>query len=318
MFADDPHINCVYLVGRKMLGFTLKQLEYFRAVAETGSFSAASAQLHVSPSAVAASITDLERRLTTQLFVRRKAHGVALTAAGSHVLSKARSLLSEAAELELVGGDHADRLAGPVAVGCYSTLAATLLPNLLDGFTRRHPDVALSFVDGGMDELVPMMKQAALDLLLTYRINLPMGLEEAVLYEMDMHALLAADHRLAKGPTVSLDDLADEDMILLDLPHSARHGLDVLAAAGITPKVRHRTQNFELVRSLVARGLGYSLLVQKPLIHHSYEGLPLVTKQIDPPVPRQAVLAAWPSGTRLTNRARAFIDFALETVQAPT
>jgi DNA-binding transcriptional LysR family regulator len=298
-----------------MLNFTLRQLEHFRAVAETGSFSAAGTDLHVSPSTVAASVNELERTLATRLFVRRKAHGVALTASGAHLLRRARSLLQEAQELALLSTDGAERLSGPIAIGCFSTLAASVLPNLLDGFASLHPDVELSFVDGGMDELLPLLKRAALDMLLTYRINLPIGLDEAVLYETEIHALLAASHALADAPAVSLHDLADEDLILLDLPPSGRHSLDMVIGAGITPKVRHRTQNFELVRSLVARGLGYSLLVQKPKISLSYEGLPLVTKRIRPESSPEAVVLTWPSTSRLTRRARALIDFAVETLR---
>lgn len=299
-----------------MLNFTLRQLEHFRAVADTGSFSAAGTELHVSPSAVAASVNELERALATRLFVRRKAHGVALTASGAHLLRGVRSLLREAEELQLLSTDESERLSGPIAIGCFSTLAASALPSLLDGFASRHPEVTLSFVDGGMDELMPLLKRAAVDMLLTYRINLPIGLEEAVLYETEIHALLPADHRLADAPVVSLHDLADEDLILLDLPPSGRHSLDMVIAAGITPKVRHRTQNFELVRSLVARGLGYSLLVQKPQITHSYEGLPLATKRIYPESSPEAVVLTWPSTSRLTQRARALVDFAVETLRS--
>ncbi len=296
-----------------MVGFTLKQLEYFCAVAEHGSFSSAGAQLHVSPSAVAASVSDLERALGTQLFVRRKAHGVSLTSAGSHALRRARVLLGEAREMELVRGEDGSRLAGPVSLGCYSTLAASVLPGLLDGFSTLHPEVQLSFVDGGLDDLVPMLRRSALDLIVTYRINLPVGVQEAVLYESDIHALLPAGHRLALAPTIDVHDLAQEDLILLDLPPSGRHTLDLLNAVGITPNVRHRTQNFELVRSLVARGLGYSLLVQKPLIRESYEGLPLVAKRIEPRLSREAVVFIWPASRRLTNRARALVDYAIDS-----
>lgn len=298
------------------VGFTLKQLEYFCAVAENGSFSAAGARLHVSPSAVASSVSDLERVLATQLLVRRKAHGVALTAAGSHTLKRARNLLAEAREVELVRGEDGSRLAGPVSIGCYSTLAASVLPGLLEEFSALHPDVDLSFVDGGMDDLVPMLRRSALDLIIAYRINLPVGVQEAVLYECDLHALLPGEHRLAGEPAIDVRELADEDLILLDLPPSGRHTLDLLGAAGITPTIRHRTQNFELVRSLVARGLGYSLLIQKPRITHSYEGLSLVTRPLQPRLSREAVVCIWPAATRLTNRARALVDYARE-ISAP-
>lgn len=300
-----------------MVQYSLKQLHYFCTVAESGSFSAAGAQLHVSPSAVAASVTELERILQTRLFVRRKAHGVGVTPAGTHILREARRLLREASELELTARGRKGLLSGPISIGCFSTLAPTVLPSLLENFAKHHPDVQLSFFDGGMGDLIPLLRNASIDLVLTYRINLPLGVDEAVLYETSAHILLPAGHRLAHAETVSLREVQQEDLIMLDLPPSGRHTLDMLAAAGIAPKIRHRTANFELVRSLVARGLGYSVLVQRPHIDYSYEGLPLVAKPISPEFAREAVIFGWLASVGLTARARALVDFALETIAAP-
>jgi DNA-binding transcriptional LysR family regulator len=297
-----------------MARFTLRQLQYFRAAAELGSFSAAARQLFVSPTAVAAAISDLETALDAQLCVRRKAQGIDLTPAGGHVLDEARALLAAADELERTTRSHDGTLRGPVAIGCYATLAATVLPAMATGFAARHPEVALSHIDGSMDELVPLLQSGRLDALITYRINLPAGLEEVVLFETAVHVLLAGDHPLAGRETVALDELAHEPLIMFDLPPSGQHTLDMLHAAGVRPNVSHRTPNFELVRSMVARGLGYSLLVQKPVIDQSYEGLPLVAKRIHPQLSAETVLLVWPEGVRLNRRVTALIAFAQETI----
>lgn len=294
--------------------FTLRQLEYFRAAAELGSFSAAAQQLYVSPTAVAAAISDLEEALDTQLCVRRKSRGIELTAAGSVFLDEARPLLASAEELERVTGSRDGTLRGPVTVGCYATMAATVVPALTAGFATLHPEVTLRNVDGDMEQLLPLLASGRLDVLITYRINLPAGLEEAILYETAVHVLLPADHRLAASDTVSLADLTDEPLIMMDLPPSGRHTLDMLHAAGVRPDVRLRTPNFELVRSMVARGLGYSLLVQKPTIDHSYEGLPLVAKRIHPEFSKEVAVMVWPEGVRLNPRVSALIAFAQQTV----
>ena len=297
-----------------MLQYTLRQLEYLRAAADLGSFSAAAEELFVSPTAVAAGITDLETALDTQVFIRRKSHGIEITPAGHYILDAARAVLAGAEELNRISRSQDGVLRGPVTIGCYATLAATVLPSLTAEFEALHPAVELSSVEGDMNELLPLLEEGKLDVLITYRINLPPGLSEVVLFDTSVHVLLPADHRLAAQESVSLTQLTDEPLIMLDLPPSGRHTLDMLHAAGVRVSLRHRTSNFELVRSMVARGLGFSLLVQKPPIDHSYEGLPLAAKRIHPEFSRESVVMVWPSQVRLNSRVSALIDFAQLTV----
>lgn len=78
-----------------------------------------------------------------------------------------------------------------------------------------------------------------------------------------------------------------------------------------------RTTDFELTRSLVGRGLGYALLVQRPRRSETYEGLPVVAAEITPPPARVRILIAWSASVRPTRRAQALMDFAVD-LYAPT
>ena len=108
-----------------MPDFTLRQLECFVAVADHGTIARAAEALHASPSAIGAAVEELERHLGQRLTVRRRAHGVSLTTAGRTLLPQARGLLSSARDLAPARGG---RLSGRLTVGCYQTLAASLLP----------------------------------------------------------------------------------------------------------------------------------------------------------------------------------------------
>ncbi|WP_212746919.1 LysR substrate-binding domain-containing protein [Sinomonas gamaensis] len=273
--------------------FTLRQLSYLIGVADTGSISAASARLHVTQTAVGAALNDLERALGTQLLVRRRAHGALLTPAGQYVCDRARTLLGEAADLELSARDAGKALRGPVALGCYSTLAVTLIPPILQGFGERHPEVELDFV---ADQQVPLERrllEGELDAALIYDMNLPMGLAARTLYESRVYVLLPASHPLATGDPVDLAALAEEPLVFLDLHPSGEHTMAVFRAAGVEPRIRYRTTDFELTRSLVGRGLGYGLLVQRPRRSETYEGLPVVAAEITPPPAPVRILLAW-------------------------
>jgi DNA-binding transcriptional LysR family regulator len=93
---------------------------------------------------------------------------------------------------------------------------------------------------------------------------------------------------------VQLADLAEEPMIMLDVPPASRHTLLLFERAGISPRVAQRTSDYELTRTLVARGFGYSILIQRPAVDRSYEGLPLTVREIIPADPSGGVRMIWP------------------------
>lgn len=292
--------------------FTLKQLGYLLAVADAGSISGAAQRLHVTQTAVGAALSDLERALGAQLLVRRRAHGVVLTPAGSYVREHARSLLADAADLELSALDAGAVVRGPLALGCYSTLAVTLIPPILQGFGHAHPEVVLDFVADQQEPLEQRLLAGELDAALLYDMNLPLGLEARTIFETSVYALLAADHPLAGERRVALEALADDPLVFLDLHPSGEHTLAVFRAAGVAPKIRYRTTDFELTRSLVGRGLGYALLVQRPARDETYEGLPVVPVEITPTPAPVRVVMAWNAAVRPTRRARALMEFIAE------
>ena len=293
-----------------MPSYTLRQLEYFVAVADAGSISAAAATLHVTPTAVASALTELERLLRTQLMVRRKAHGAALTPTGTFLYQRASALLGEAEELELATASAGSELAGPLALDCYSTLAPTIVPPLMDWMARRHPKVELTVTTGSQSELPHRLLAGSADLAIGYGIALPKGLDSVQLYQAPAYVLLPDGHPCGADASVSLADLAEEPMVFLDLPPAGEHTLGLYAGAGVTPSIAMRTSDFELTRSLVARAFGYSVLIQRPASAASYEGLPVLVREITPEVPATAVLMMWPQEVRLTDRARALVEFA--------
>ncbi|SFI79499.1 DNA-binding transcriptional regulator, LysR family [Amycolatopsis sacchari] len=298
-----------------MAHYTLRQLEYLVTVAEVGSISRAAQRLHVSPTAVAAALTELERIFGTQLLVRRKAHGVSLTPTGSFVRARAAELLHTADELELAAPSGGRELSGPLVLGCYVTISPTIVPGLLEWFAVHHPRVRLTFAEGSQAELPHLLLEGKLDLAVVYDMALPPGLDSVLLTTTPAYALLPPDHALAARDAVTLAELAAEPMILLDLPPAAQHTLSLFERAGLTPRIAQRTSDFELTRSLVARGFGYAVLVQRPAVDRSYEGLPVVPRTITPEVPGVGVRMAWPRDVRLTDRAKAMIAAAVDQVR---
>nr|WP_179580820.1 LysR substrate-binding domain-containing protein [Leifsonia psychrotolerans] len=305
----------------------MRQLAYFVGIAEAGSISDAAARLHVSASALSAALTDLEASVGMQLCIRRKAHGVTLTPNGVDVLDKARRVLRAADEIRHTHGSPAGELRGPITLGCYVTLAPTVVPALLEATSAVHPGLTFTLVESAQDGLLRGLFDGDIDLAVVYDMHLPGGLNRVLLYEVRLHVLLPAGHRLcpptgvdapADAPGtdapaeagVDLADLIDEPFVLFDAAPSREYTLGLLEARGLHPEVAHRTSSYEMVRALVARGQGWSVLVQRPAQPFSYEGRPVVSLPISPAAPLVGVYLVWPEDVTLTPRAQAVVDCA--------
>lgn len=255
---------------------SLRQLEYVVAVVEAGSLTRAAAQLHVSQSALSMAIADLERTLGVQLLIRQP-RGVAPTKVGQRVLADARRLLSGVGDLRNAAREAHESMSGELVVGCYSTLSPIVLPPVVAAFAARHPGVELRFVEGSHGFLQEQLRQGVLDLALMYHYGPELfepghGLVRTRVHHSPPYVLLPTGHPLADRETLSLRDLRDEPLVLFDLPPGGEYFRSLFAAEGLTPTVRFRTTSFEMVRALVARGLGYSILSQRTKIQCSYEG----------------------------------------------
>lgn len=292
-------------------GYTLRQLSFLVCAADEGTIAGAAARLHVSSSAVSDALSELERVLGAQLTVRRRARGLSLTSTGVEVVARARALLAASRELEASLRGQPGELVGPITIGCYPTLAPTILPPLLQGFGAAHPRVELDILEATHDRLEGRLESGQVDVAFVYDTLIPGAPQRATLFELPAHVVVAADDPLATADQVQLEALVERDLILLDAPPSGEHTLSLFAARGLTPRVRHRVQSYEAVRTLVGRGLGYGILVQRPSNEASYEGYRLVMREITPAVPPVGIDVIWPSSREPTERTRSLIDFAM-------
>lgn len=301
-----------------MARITLRQLEYFVAAAETGSVTAAAARVFLSQSAVSTALAELEENLGVQLFVRH-ARGLTLTTVGHSILRTARQLLEQADDLERSAEEHNESLSGTLTVGCYTTLAPHLLPPVLDAYLTANPRVDLTFVVGSHAQLRSRLLDGTCDVALLYDYDFAPDLlagdvQKVALQAIPPHVLLPEGHALAALESIPIERLTAEPLILFDLPPGGDYFQSLFTLHGLTPTIRFRTTEFELVRALVARGLGYSLLTQSTDIDVSYENRKLVTRPLAGQWHGLPVVAVHLAGSHLTRRAIAFIDQCRQTL----
>ncbi|SCK29503.1 LysR family transcriptional regulator [Vogesella sp. LIG4] len=292
--------------------YTLRQLAYLVAVADHGSVTAAANALYTSQPGVSNAIAQLEEVFGLQFFVRHHAKGVSLTPAGQSFIAAARNLLSHADDLMQQAQEISQSLRGTVTLGCFTTIAPILLPRLLSTLREAYPELEVNLLEGDTQQLQSALLGGQIELALLYDLGLPDTLHKLPLSGARPYVLVAADHPLAERGSVSLAELADEPMVLLDRPHSREYFLSLFRQQGLEPKVRLRTINFELVRGLVAARFGYALLNLRPNVDVTYDGSRLACLEIADDVPKLPIMLAWPQELKLTRKAEALRDVCLQ------
>jgi len=295
------------------LRFTLRQLEYLVAVGETGSITAASDRVNVSSPSISAAIAQLEQEFGLQLFIRRHAQGLSLTQGGRQFVDEARATLAAAARLNDLANAITGQVRGPLSVGCLVTFAQLVLPQLRRSFVTRYPEVEFRQYERHQAEILDGLRQARLDVALTYDLDIPSDLDFQPLLTLAPYALFAPDHPLAGHAHVTPQDLAPHPMVLLDLPFSTDYFLEIFRPHALRPKVVERTRDMGVMRAMVANGFGYSIANIRPQSDLAPDGRRLVHVPLHHANPLRLGLVM-AEGAKAALTIRAFIDHCVQTV----
>src|SRR3984885_1981930 len=219
-------------------------------VVHRGSFSAAAEALSYTQSAVSQAIARLEPETGATLIVRDRG-GVWPTAAGASLVEHAEGIFAriEAAENELAAvlGVRSGRL----RTASFPSAGATLMPEAIATFRRRHPDIALTLAEGEPEEIAPRLRAGEFDLALLFefpgaRERHGARLRTQLLLEDPMLVALPAEHALAGKPALSLSDLREDDWVQTSASSPcARHVVRLCLAAGFEPKGTFESANYE-------------------------------------------------------------------------
>lgn len=257
------------------LRFTLRQLEYFVAVGEEGSIAQASARVNVSSPSISAAISQLEDEFGLPLFVRKHAHGLSLTQPGQQFLVKAQRVLAEASALNRLADNISGKVQGSLKIGCLLTFAQVLLPAIRRKFEAQYPDVSVSQVEADQSDLIEKLRRAEIDVALSYDLEIPTDLQFIRLRALPPYAMVGGDHPLSGKDEVSIEELLEHPMVLLDLPLSSDYFLSFFDRVGKRPQIVERTRDIAVMRSLVANGFGFGVANIRPYSDLSPDGRPL-------------------------------------------
>ena len=240
--------------------FTLRQLEYFIAAAESGSITAASDRIHISQPSISTAISGLEKELDVQLFVRHHAQGLSLTHSGQVLLRKSKELIADAQSFYGLAAETTMQIRGEISLGCLVTLAPMVLPEIVHSFITTFPKTSIQQQVGDQEELLSSLRRAETDIAIIYNLQIPKDVAFVALADLPPHVLVGKSHALARRTAVTLDELTSLPMILLDLPLSRDYFLSLFIEKHLVPNIAYRLQHPEVIRTMVANCYGYSLV----------------------------------------------------------
>ncbi len=293
-----------------------RQLKYFVATAETGQVSRAASALSISQSSVTSAIRELEQSLGTALFLRTH-HGMDLTDAGRDLLASAYAILAKVDEAQTLR-HHDTGASGKVRIAASYTVIGYFLPYHLDRLRRLHPGLDIELHDLNRESIEEGLLSNRFDMavLLTSNLSNP-ELESETLMRSTRRVWVASGHRFAQRRSVTFDQIAAEEYILLTVDEAANTAMKYWSLQTAQPRVCLRTMSIEAVRSMVANGQGITILSDMVYRPWSLEGKRIATALTEPGVPTMDVGLAWRRGIAFSPQMQLIHSYFRQTFNAP-
>lgn len=285
----------------------IRDMEYLVAVAELENFSRAAQRCYVSQPTLSAQIKKLEERIGTAIFERSNKQ-VMLTDAGQAVIQSARSILQHAEHIKEIGLMAQDPRAGRFRLGAFPTLSTYLFPGLVSKIREALPDLRLILAEEKTAVLIDKLKAGEIDAAL---LALPINEDSLVcrkLFEDKFRLAVPKDHPLAKRKQITMSDLADNRLLLLEEGHCLRdQAMEVCELSGIGEQ-DFRATGLETLRLMVKAGTGITLM---PEIAIDPKDKDLKTIPFIDPAPSREIGLLWRKTTTRTIVIEEIIDLLL-------
>lgn len=257
--------NVQYTCCVPRINFDLQQLQAFVAVADRSGFRAAAEDLHLSPAALSRRVDRLEQLLGARLF-ERTTRDVRLTRVGESFLSRARLALDDLEAAVLGVHEIAARHAGRISIACVPTVATARMPQLIEGFSRRLPQVRVRLMDGGMDEVAAAVRTGEADFGLGFSGVTDPALNFEPLLEERYVLAVRRDHPLARKRSPNLAMFSGERWVAVARTSGNRRLID--AGLGVDqrpPPAWLEVGHVSALLAMVEAGLGVGLVPELAL-----------------------------------------------------
>ncbi|MGW2105300.1 LysR family transcriptional regulator [Streptomyces sp. NPDC001948] len=271
-----------------------RHLRVLRAVAATGSFSAAARELGCTQPAVSQQMKALEASAGTTLLIRT-GREMRLTQAGEALVRHASGILAGLTAAEEEVAAIAGLRAGRVRLVSFPSGSSTLVPGALAALRAAHPGTRVSLVEAEPPRSVEMLREGDCDIALAFRYGASGAewddLVVRPLLTDRLIGLVPEGHRLSRSAAVGIAELAEESWIA-GCPRCRRQLVEVCEASGFTPRIDFATDDYPAVVGLVGAGLGVAVLPELAIESVRPKGARTVT--VEPAIEREIVALTLP------------------------
>ena len=293
------------------MAFTIRQLQFFVAVAEQGTVSGAAKAMLISQSSVTEAVKSLEADLGVELFLRRS-RSLEITHVGHQFLRHAKKILADVSDARSVFETNPEAARGKLSLGVTSLVAGYVLSDILSRFRRAYPSVDVTAIEDNGEYLEHLLIGGEIDVavLVTSNLHNRSALQVETLEVSAYRLWLPLGHKLASKEAITLDDVAAEPLIILSVDEIEESTSDLMSSLGARPNVAFRTRSVEAVRSLVATGAGVALLPNLVYRPWSLEGDRIEIRDVSGDLPAVQVGLAWRKGAPLSQISLDFVRSA--------
>jgi DNA-binding transcriptional LysR family regulator len=241
-------------------GMDLRQLEIIRAIADTGSFTAAGEKLHVSQSAISRQILLLEDELGEPVF-HRIGRRIRITPSGESLLQLSHRVFQDLHDTVSAISDTQESLKGTMRLVGGMTVCLYVFPALLSEVRRIHPHLDMKITVGSAERSIAMLRSGTGDIgLLTLPVDAT-DLVSAPLLEEELLVVTYPKHPLARRRQIAPADLDKQHFILFETGSITRRLVEgFFAREHIEPEIVMETENVEIIKAMVRNGLGISII----------------------------------------------------------
>jgi LysR family hydrogen peroxide-inducible transcriptional activator len=238
----------------------LRDLAYLVALAEHRHFGRAAEASFVSQPTLSTQIRKLEDELGVAL-VERTPRRVLLTETGREIARRARGVLSEIDEIKALAQRTRDPESGTIRLGIFPTLGPYLLPHVVPRLRTRFPRLELLLREEKTEQILHMLREGQLDAGILALPQHDDSLHTEFLFEEPFVLAVPSGHALGERDCLRMDDLADQNLLLLEDGHCLRdQALEVCHLAGASEKSGFRATSLETLRQMVSANVGITLL----------------------------------------------------------
>lgn len=272
--------------------FTLRQLQYVVAVAESLSFRKAAERCRVAQPSLSAQLAQLEEAIGVQLFERDRRR-VLLTSAGKDFIERAQRLLVDADDLLAASKRASDPFSGTLRVGVIPTISPYLLPSVTPALRAAYPRLTTLWVEDKTEVLMRNLDAGSLDAALL-ALEADLGEVDSEVVSIDPFVLAARpdDPLMKRSALASPSELAEANVLLLDDGHCLRQQALAVCSRAHARELEFRATSLSTLVHMVAAGAGVTLLPQLAVEFEAARA-GLETRSFARPAPYRTIALVW-------------------------